>query len=147
MALNATLTVTTYNQTLRLNANGAPNYITGHLAMSGRTLSDIILLARVPSGSTIVDWHIRGTSGETASVFKLGIRGGGTETSFGTMTFAGAAAVNFRYINGRPIRVSASDTDAAAGVDIYMTVSSATWTTSISFDFTFVYVRDGNITL
>jgi len=146
MTINATLTVSTYNQPLRLNNTGAPSITYGHIEFSGRTLSDIILLTRIPSGSTVVDWQIRGTSGETASVFKLGIKGGGTETTFGTMTFAGAAAVNFRNINNRPIRVSASDTDAQAGVDVYLTVSSGSWTTSISFDFTFWHVRDGVVT-
>ncbi len=146
MTINATLTVTTYNQPMRLNNTGAPSVTYGHIEFAARTLSDIILLTRIPSGATVVDWQIRGTANETASVFKLGIKGGGTETTFGTMTFAGNAPVNFRNINNRPIRVSASDTDAQAGVDVYLTVSSGSWTASISFDFTFWYVRDGVVT-
>lgn len=149
MSINATLTVSTYNQTLRLNNNGAPNFIYGSFATSGRTLSDIILLARVPSGVTVCDWYLRGTSGETIATAKLGIKGGGTETSFGTLTFSTGAVCLHRapglIAAVKPIRVSASDTDAQAGVDIYMTVSAGTWTTSTSFDFGFWYFRDGNV--
>lgn len=144
-----TITCTTYNQPMRLNASGAANKVYGHMETSGRTLSDIVLLCRIPNGATITDWWFRGTSGETASIFKLGITGSGTETTFGTNTLsvAGPVTKQMRVDKPVPFTVSMSDTDAQLGATVYMTISSGTWTTSTSWDFMFEYVRAGLITL
>jgi hypothetical protein len=156
-----TVTTTVYNQSPRAVHVGL-NYAVGSYVASGRTLSDIILLCRIPNGATIVDFDVAGTSGETVSVFKLGIKsagtpaalgggtaGAGTETTFGTGSFSTGAKVHFKYgvhpnaLNGAPYRVSISDTDAQAGADVYMTLSVGSWTTSVSFDFMFAYVMPG----
>lgn len=138
-----TLTTSVYaNPPMRLH-HAAQNWVHGSYVASGRTLSDIILLAKIPNGVSVVDYYIKGTSGETASIFKLGIKGTGTETTFGTGTFSTGATVTYRPMTGIPFSVSLSDTDAQAGCDIYMTVSSGSWTTSVSFDFGFAYVAKG----
>lgn len=119
-----------------------PNRQSGALHTATRTLSDIVFLCRVPSGCTITDFRVSGagTAG-TNSVYKVGVDGGGADTSLivsaDLVTAAGA-----RMHNG-PIRVSRSDTDANQGINVYMTLISGTWTTSVSFDYTIEYFHDG----
>lgn len=147
MAINATLTCTTYNQPMRAHHIG-PNYVFGSLATSARTLSDIILLCRVPHGGTIVDFGLVGATAATAAVCKVGIKGendnevaGADDTILASFDFATTAGVRASAFIGW--KVSLSDTDAHAGADVYMTVVSGTWTISISFDFQLAYVMSG----
>lgn len=140
----ATVTSTVYANHTPAFTHIGDNVVQGKFTTSGRTLSDIIFLAKVPNGVVITDWHIQGTSGETASTYKLGINSaGGTESTFGTFTLAGAALVVFPRVTGCPFDVSLSDTDAQGGATIYATVSAGTHTTSISFDFMFRYRARG----
>ena len=119
-----------------------PNRQFGALHTGSRTLSDIIFLCRVPSGCTITDFRVSGagTAG-TASVYKIGVEGGGTETSI--ITSADLATAAGAVMNKTPIRVSRSDTDASQGINVYMTLISGTWTTSVSFDYSIEYFHDG----
>ncbi len=151
MAINATLTSTAYMPQPRANALGS-NFVGGKMEISGRTLSDIILLACIPNRYTVVDYFLRGSSAETVAVFKLGIKsagtataqgGAGTETTFGTGSFSSTGAVNYRPMTGLPYTVSISDTDAQAGADVYMTVSSGSWTTTVSMGYGFWYYGPG----
>lgn len=139
----STVTSTVYGTMPRLTDIGT-EVVQGKFTTSGRTLSDIIFLAKVPNHVTIIGWDLQGISAETASTFKLGITGGGTESTFGTFTLAGNALVRFGgMLTGCPFTVSLSDTDAQAGATIYATVSAGSHTTSISFDFCFRYKARG----
>lgn len=152
MPISATLTCTTYTQSIKLNNNGAPTFVYGHLDTAAHTLSDIILLCRLPSGCTVIDYYLRGSTGETAAVVRMGATGGGSATTFFTSVTlsTNSATLGRRAYDSlstyTPTRFSISDTDAQAGVDVYMTCQAGTFTTSFSFDFGFWYVRDGVVT-
>lgn len=139
----STVTSTVYSAGIGRRTHIGTEVVQGKFTTSGRTLSDIIFLAKIPNHSTITNWHVQGISAETASTFKLGITGGGTESTFGTFTLAGNALVAFPRVTGCPFTVSLSDTDAQGGATIYATVSAGTHTTSISFDFAFYYKAAG----
>lgn len=148
----STLTCTTWLQPIKQNNNGAPSFIYGHVDTGARTLSDIILLGRIPSGATVLDYFLRGSTGETAAVIRMGADGGGTATTFITShTLSVNAATNGYRAYGAlstytPTRFSRSDSDAQDGVNIYATLQAGTFTTSFSFDFGIWYVRDGVVT-
>lgn len=148
MGLNATQTASAYNKPMRMHHVGV-NYSIGTVTTSAKTLSDIVLLTRVPNGATIVSWHSSGTAAGTNAVYKIGVKGGNGGKAAGAddtillttdlATAAGIAAAHFvRH------RVSLSDTDAYLGADVYMTLISGTWTVSCSMDFQIGYVMDGN---
>ena len=119
-----------------------PNRQAGTVHMVTRTLSDIIFLCRVPSGSTITDFRVNTTgSGATAAVYKIGVEGGGADTSL--ISSADLVAAAGARMNKGPIRVSRSDTDANQGVTVYATLISGTWTVSASFDYVIEYFHDG----
>ncbi len=141
----ATFTCSTWLLGVGPLKTGGTNYVHGHLDLSARTLSDIGFLCKLPNQSVVVDYYVRGTSGETLSSFKLGIDHGGTETSFGTGSLSTGAVVVYSPKTGIPYLISISDTDAQGGATVYMTVSAGTWTTSISLDFMFAYVRRGEV--
>jgi len=149
----ATFTATTFNLEPRLNVHG-PTFTYGTIVTSTRTLSDIGFLLRVPNKATVLDWWMRGSTTETASVFKLGITGAGrngsgagSETTFGTRTFSVNADPTMLHgmTLGAGVNhcVSLSDTDAQRGATVYMTISAGTWTTSVSIDFMFAWLIDG----
>jgi hypothetical protein len=141
----ATYTATTYNQTPRLRHTGI-NLLIGSLARSGNTLSDIIFLGKIPNKATIIDYYVKGTTAAAGGLaYKLGITGGGGgEATFGTGSLSATATVVFRSLQGCPFKVSRSDTDAQDGATVYMTCSVGSWSESISIDFCFMYVADGN---
>lgn len=141
----ATFTCSTWLLGVGPLSTGGSNRIHGHLELAARTLSDIGFLCKIPNQSVVVDYYVRGTSGETLSSFKLGIDHGGTETTFGTGSLSVGAVVVYRPMTGIPYLVSISDTDAQGGATVYMTVSAGSWTTSISLDFMFQYVRRGEL--
>lgn len=142
----ATFTASTWLLGVGPLATGGSNRIHCHLDLSARTLSDIGFLFKLPNQSIVVDYYVKGASGETVSAFKLGIDHGGTETTFGTLSLSTATgAIPMRYATGLPYLVSISDTDAQGGATVYMTISTGSWTTSISLDFMFEYVRRGEI--
>lgn len=138
----STLTTSVYLQT-PMRANHVQNYVGGQQlsGLSGRTLSDIVFLCKIPNKAVITNWWFRGTHGDTGRAFKLGITGNGTETTFGTVTWVTAT---IHGLQGTPFKVSISDTDAQAGATVYMTLSTGTWTTSASFEFNFEYRFDVN---
>jgi hypothetical protein len=135
----STLTASPYLQVIRGHHHS--NEISGKVTLSGRTLSDIIFLGKVPNGALITGWNFFGTHGDTARTFKLGITGGSaaSETAFGTVTWTTLVLTGQQ---GCPFRVSISDTDAQAGATIYATIATGTWTTSASFEYSFRYRMD-----
>ena len=140
----ATATSTVYANHTPAFTHIGDNVVQGKVHLSGRTLSDIVFLAKVPNGVVITDFVVQGISTETASAYKLGINSaGGADNTFGLFTLAGSAIVSFARVTGCPFDVSLSDTDAQGGATIYATVSAGTHTTSISFDFMFRYRARG----
>lgn len=148
MGLSTTLTASSYNAPMRAHHIGI-NYAGGHIAKTG-TLSDIVILARVPNKATIVECRIWGAGAGTAAAAKVGVKGGdggagagGDTTLIVTHDFAGGAGlVGSAFVRHR---VSLSDTDAHLGADVYLTLISGTWSTTVSFDFLIGYVMDGNV--
>lgn len=142
----ATFTASTWLLGVGPLKTGGTNYVHVHLDLSARTLSDIGFLCKLPNQSVVIDYYAKGASGETVSAFKLGIDHGGTETTFGTLSLSTATgAIPMRYATGLPYLISISDTDALGGATVYMTLSTGSWTTSISLDFLFSYVRRGEV--
>lgn len=147
MALNPTQTASVYNNTIRAHHIGV-NYAIGKVNTSAKTLSDIILLCKVPHGATIVDCRIHGAGAGTAATLKVGVKGGdggngaGADTSLLTSLdlATGAGAVGTAAVFHR---VSLSDTDAHLGADVYATLVSGTWTVSVSFDFQIGWTMPG----
>lgn len=138
-----TLTASAYLDGMRQHHVGV-NYIIGHVEKTG-TLSDIILLGKIPNGATLVDFRMHGAGAGTAAVAKVGIKGGnggggaGAETTIvASHDFASGAGVTSTALIRH--RVSLSDTDAQAGADVYMTLISGTWSTTVSFDYQIGYI-------
>lgn len=144
------MAVTTFTASAYLDAmqghHKGVNYIIGHVEKTG-TLSDIILLGKVPNGATIIDFRMYGAGAGTAAVAKVGIKGGNGGGGAGadnvivsSHDFAtGAGVTSTQHIRHR---VSLSDTDAQAGCDVYMTVISGTWSTTVSFDYQIGFIMD-----
>ena len=134
----ATTTSTVYTQD-PVRSNYVSNWVGGKHTISTNTLSDIIFLCKIPHGAVVTNWNFRGTHGDTARVFKLGISGAnGSETAFGTQTWTTLVLAG---VTGCPFKVSCSDSDTLYAT-VYMTVSSGTWTTSASFEYSFEYRFD-----
>jgi hypothetical protein len=148
MGLNATQTASAYNNPIRAHHIG-PNYAIGKVNTSAKTLSDIILLCRVPHGATIVDCRVYGAGAGTAAVMKVGIKGGDGGNGAGADTTL-IASIDLATGAGSTMGpgiyhvVSLSDTDAHLGADVYATLISGTWTVSVSFDFQVAWVMKGN---
>jgi len=148
MAINATLTASTYLQEPR-NLIGT-NYVIGRVTPSSRTLSDIILLARIPNKATIVDVSVKGATAGTNAVFKIGIKGtnagpaGGSGADTTLLSAVDAATTTITRGTGfLGWKVSLSDTDAQVGADVYLTVVSGTWTITVTVDYMIAWVPDG----
>lgn len=142
-----TVTCTTYNLGVGPFRHGGENILYGQIVLGPQTVSDIVWLCRVPNRAVITDIWFRGSTAETAAIFKAGIAAGstGTETTFGTLTLSTGGSLLLRPGTGVPFKVSRSDTDAAAGATVYLTISSATWTTTATMDFMVRYTHPGNI--
>jgi hypothetical protein len=139
----ATITASQWLQPPRLVHTGV-NVIFGSLNSISRTISDILLLAKLPNKVRVTDIWVKGTTSAAAGlVYKLGMKGGGTETTFGTGTLSATATVLFNPKTGVGSVVSISDTDVNAGADVYMTASSGSWTESFSIDYMIQYVANG----
>lgn len=148
MAINATATASTYNQEPRQRLG--VNYVIGRVTPSAKTLSDIILLARVPNKATIVDVKTKGATGGTAAVYKIGIKGGNSGPAGGSgadttlLSTVDAATTTVTTGNGfLGWKVSLSDTDAQVGADVYITLISGTWTITVTIDYQIAWVPDG----
>lgn len=151
-----TLTSTDVGNPVRLHDDGiTTKYVSFTLnAAASLSASDVILLATVPDQCTILDWHISGTAGGDAQVFKLGVgsSGGGTggagsanESGLsGAITFS-ATAQSFRRTTGAPLKVSLSDDAMPQWTWVYLVRTSGTSTATASIQLTLTYARDGVI--
>jgi hypothetical protein len=91
--------LTTARCTFTLNASGA----TG-----STTLSDVVLLVKVPNGAVIVDGFISGTAGSSAHVVKVGTAADGAALT-AAATLSATAQRNDFDGGSMPFKVSLSD--------------------------------------
>lgn len=121
-----------------------------HLDVAAATLSDIILLAKIPNGALVTD--VRGTIGtsNTDSAIKLGWKGyfntaAGSETAFGTHTASTTDAVtNFAMATEDLAAVHISFTDSI-GSDfamLYATCSTGSFSDTFSLNIVVEYHLD-----
>lgn len=122
------------------------------MAVVGATLSDILLLAKVPNGALITEMKGVIGSGNTDSVIKLGWRrhsdgGGGSETAFGTHTVSSTDAVS-NFINTTDdigaVHISFTDTLGSDYAEIFATCSTGSFTDTFSMDVALAYHLDHN---
>jgi len=122
------------------------------LNTAGNTLSDIMLLAKIPNGALVTD--VRGTLGTSNAdtVIKLGWKGGiaGTasaETAFGTHTASGTDVVtNFTMVSEDlgPVLVSFTDTVGSNFAYLFATASVGSFSDTVCLDVTMEYTMDQN---
>ncbi len=134
----------------RLHA--APVTIRVAMNMSAGTVSDIILLAKVPNGALIMALEgIIGTS-NTDSAIKLGWKGksntgAGSETAFGTHTASSTDAVTVFDLNTDeigPVHISFTDSTGSDYAVIYATASTGSFTDTFSLDIMLTYTMNHN---
>jgi hypothetical protein len=152
MALNATLTASIYDNQPKAVHVGNQS-VSGKITTSARTLSDIMFLAKVPHGATIVDFYEYHTNGETAAVMTFGLNKGVVDGGAGNnscLVGAGAVATMNRMSAGLwpatsnyPPVVSLSDADPVRYAALTAKCVSGTFTTSISIRYSLTYRMDG----
>ena len=116
---------------------------------SANTLSDIVLLAKVPNGAIITDMNGVFFSSNVDSVIKVGWSGAdsGSATAFGTHTASTTDATTNWTLTGEdlgPVHISFTDSTGSAAGMIYATCSAGTFSDSFSLDITFTYHMDHN---
>ena len=110
------------------------------------TLSDIILMVKIPDQATITAVYGSGNSPEALSSFKMGITGNGTETTFASLISLSVGAVvafDSRDELAVPFKLSMTDNAVPHHGFIYLTPSTGTWTTSHTIDLVVRYSNDG----
>lgn len=122
--------------------------VSGQFSMGGTASSagDVIFLAKVPHGATIVDVIEDHTTGSTATGVSFGLATGGAAGGGGSISCfiaAGAiATVNRRSVVGLPITVSVSDLDPNRYGIFAASPATGTQTTSLIINFTIIYRMD-----
>lgn len=113
------------------------------------TLSDVVLLGKIPNGAVITDANIRfgaeGTAAAHLSMVLLGIDAGGTFTTLatliGSMTASATAATFSSYI---PTKLSLSDDRAVQYAVLALNCTTgASETVSFSFQGSVKFLADG----
>lgn len=119
-------------------------------AVSAATLSDIILLGKIPNGAIVTNVQgVIGTS-NTDSVIKLGWKGknntgAGSETAFGTHTASSTDAVTNFTLTGEDIggvHISFTDSIGSDYAVLYATCSVGSFTDTFSLDIAVTYHLD-----
>lgn len=116
------------------------------------TLSDIILIAKIPNKAMIHDFYMAGIVPGDATIFKVGTGGagvttGGDDTSVcSTVTLSGTAAIkNFDSADTMPYLVSLSDDAEPKWTWLFATLISGTSTATCSIQFVVKYSMPGAI--
>lgn len=116
---------------------------------TGATLSDIILLCKLPNGAMVTD--VQGTfgTGSTDSVLKLGWVGSdsGSATAFGTHTSSSTDGLTNFNITGEdiaPVHISFTDSTGSGVAYLYGTCSAGSFSASFSIDISVTYHLDHN---
>lgn len=128
-------------------------HLAGALAAS-LTLSDIILIAKIPNQATITDFWMAGIVPGDATVFKVGVGGAGATGGTGAdddcvsllLTLSGTAAVK-RFDQGvqMPYKLSLSDDAEPKWAYLFATLISGTSTATCSIQFVVKYSMPGAI--
>ncbi len=145
----ATYTATTFNSTPK-------DLQTGLQTVGGRaqwtaagTVGDIVFLAKVPHGSTIIDFHEYHTSGQTAAAlsfgFDRGIAAGGAGNA-SILIASGAIATENKMLYANtpgPVTISLSDFDPVRYAILQAKAESGTLTITVSFGWSIQYHKSG----
>ncbi len=126
--------------------------ISGKIVYSG-TVADILFLAKVPHGATIVDFYEYHTSGSTGLGISFGFDRGVVDGGAGNqscLVSSGALATmnrmslaNWPVASNYPPTLSLSDLDTIRYVRLVAVSESGTTTISASIMFTLIYRMDG----
>lgn len=148
------MTVATY--TCTVFNNGPKDHHVGVQAVAGKaqwtaagTVGDIVFLAKIPHGATIVDFHEYHTSGQTAAGISFGFdrgiaAGGGGNAS--VLIASGAIATEnrmaFASLTG-PVTISLSDLDPVRYAVLQAKAESGTFTITVSIGWAVTYHKSG----
>lgn len=113
------------------------------------TLSDIILLAKIPNGAVVNTMNGIFGTGNVDSVIKVGWKSLGTtsETAFGTHTSSTTDATTNWTLTGEdlgPVHISFTDSLGSDFAMLYATASVGSFTNTFTIDITFSYHVDHN---
>jgi hypothetical protein len=103
------------------------------------TVGDIILMAKIPTGSDIISVYGKVTTAETAANMTVGIQGAASQ--FGSL--ASGTAPAFAGAGTTKYRVSVADTATSRFEYVVCSPTSGTWTISATIDLTVLYTAIG----
>lgn len=144
----------TYTSTTFANLQPKAEHV-GNQSVSGQfiitassSVGDVVFLAKVPNGASIVDFKEDHSSGSTALAVDFGLANGhfnGGAPSYSCFISAGAqATVNRNNVNASTgLNVSLSANDALGYGILSAKVASGTMTTSLVINFVLSYRSDG----
>lgn len=137
-----TATAATATAIARYNATGVVERTVKYTYVGG-TLSDIILLMKIPDRAVVMQAYGTVSSAEAAVVFKLGITG--SEAALGTHTASASATTAFDSIVDaiEPVQLSLTDAAEPHVGYLYATTSVGSWSTTVSLAVTIRYTNDG----
>lgn len=151
------MSVATYTCSLFKTMQPKANHF-GNLTVEGKivyagTVGDILHLAKVPHGATIVDFNEYHTSGQTALALSFGFDRGVVDGGAGNqscLVSSGAIATMNRLswatwpvASNFPPTLSISDTDTTRYIRLVAKAESGTTTISASIMFSLTYRMDG----
>lgn len=129
-------------------------HLPGALAAS-LTLSDIILIAKIPHGATVTNFWMAGIVPGDATTFKVGVGGAGSSGGTGAdddavistvVTLSGTAAIQrFNAAATMPFKVSLSDDANPRWTYLFATLVAGTSTNTCSIQFVVEYAMPGAI--
>lgn len=141
----------TYTATIFANApkavHAGVNSVSGqfNLGTQAATVGDILYLAKIPHGATIVDVVEDHTNGQGAFAVSIGLASGGPGGSATFSCFIANGAVNTvnrRNVAGVPLTVSVSDNDAGRYGVLAAKLESGSLTTNTLINFSVLYRTD-----
>ena len=117
-----------------------------HNGATSLSASDLVFLTKIPTGVYILDGYIKGTTGGDATVWKVGVSGGGgADTTLNAAATLSATAGLKPFDGNLPFKVSVSDDAANRFVWVYLTRTSGTSTATASIDFVINYAPLGAV--
>lgn len=116
-----------------------------HNGATSFSASDIIFMCRIPHGVYINDGYISGVVPSDATVFKIGISGGGgAESTLNAAATLSATSQMVRFNGGGlPFKISLSDSATQRFVWLYLTRTSGTATATASIQVVVKYSAIG----
>lgn len=108
------------------------------------SVSDTILMVKVPNGATIIDGYISGTAGSGGIVFEIGVAGTDNNLAAALTLSATAQLVRFNA-GGLPVKVSLSDDAVPQWSWVFATVASGSACVTASINLVVNYAAPGAI--